>query len=354
MPRPLCPDRAHDQPSRDHHRFPSDLMLPPAPVELGTIRLVGPSHPAHDPHQLTLVGDTAETAPGLRITQLVQVNGRWLDHPLHQQLLDAAAHPSPDGVSGLLREIPIRLPHDSPDLVMDTRLHAFDIDHQRLVCVEMRSQLAHRLTDAGPQEVSCAGPQGCSFATGAVHCKRLAQVRVQVVAHHAGNAPGGAPKIAIPPDDTDNAFVIRSASTNTLRNLEARLMRYWAKFGRRLTGIPFKLVCRARTTAGSGWRPFAFLDLLLDGVSEAEALQHALAHAQQREASGLDIAAWEAVIRAGKSADGTGLDASGNADDASLMEEFYTAEPRQPVNTPPPKTSSIITIKGLHRSALPR
>ncbi len=117
-----------------------------------------------------------------------------------------------------------------------------------------------------------------------------------------------------------NNYIFRSTSINTLRNLEARLARFWALFGGRLRGVPFRLVLRSRTTLGSKWSRFYFVDLeLRQGVSLIDAKRLADEEARAMVASGLDFVAWEEIIRTGLANGGL----VGDDHEAILVREFF-------------------------------
>jgi recombination directionality factor gp3-like protein len=296
------------------------------PVELGTIRL---GHLEERGDRQTPVKDDK-----FRITRLVkQRNGGWIDHPLQQVLLDKLPPPAAgDGaVERKLRAIPIRIMYDAPDLTVRSRYEAFDVQKKRPVCASTTAGQARRLGQDGVSNVACAGPEQCGFANEAgVRCKLFGRLTVQIEGQQ----------------ETDNGFVLRSTSVNTLRNVEARLVRYWAMFGRRLTGIPFQLVLRAKTTAGSHWSPFFFVDLELGaGVTLQKAAQLAQEHAKANEQAGLDTVAWEAAVRAGLD---NGALAAGDIE-AELMTEFFAdaeqgedGQEREAVKTPKTATSSAL------------
>lgn len=273
-----------------------------SPVELGTIR-IGHLDDDGDGRVVPVRDDQ------FRITHLVRRRrGEWLLHPMHGRVFAARAQAV--GASGekKLREIPVFMPYDSPDLIVRSRLEAFDLRSRRPVCASVGNARARRLGPNGEAlDVACPGAADCTFAQeGGVRCKFFGRINVQV----SGQA------------DPDNVFVLRSSSFNTLRNFEARLARYWALFGGRLTGVPFKLVLRTRTTSGSMWSQFHFVDLQLDGVGLAEAAQRARTHAQQMQADGLDVAAHEAVVRAGLANGALSCDET----EGALMHEFYAAD----------------------------
>lgn len=273
------------------------------PVELGTIRL---GHLVEKEGTATPVMDDKFT-----ITRLVKrKGGQWIEHPLDAELRNELPSPRPE--EGLaepkLREIPIRIMYDSPDLTIRSRYEAFDLKRLRPVCASTIAGRAKRLHGGVAREVDCLGPDHCEFAQGSdIRCKFFGRITVQIEGQ----------------TEADNGFVLRSTSINTLRNFEAKLTRYWALFGKRLTGVPFRLMLRTKTTASSFWRPFYFCDLELPkGMTPQQAVRLAKRHAKLNESAGLDIQAWEAVVRAGLA---NGLLAAESDVEGELMKEFYCA-----------------------------
>lgn len=286
------------KPGRPFRYSKPDLVY--APVELGTVRIGhleerenSAPRPVQDDH--------------FRITTLIREDGRWLEDPLQAELLNALPPAASRDAPAKLREIPIRLSYDSPDLVCRTRYEAFDNQTGRSVCASVGSGEARRLNDRGGiDDVKCTGPEGCDFANSpGVRCKLLGRVHFEI----EGQAP-----------NVENNYIFRSASINSLRNLEARLARFWALFGGRLRGVPFRLLLRSRTTLGSRWSRFFCVDLeLRHGVSLIDAKRLADEEARAMGASGLDYEAWEEIIRAGL-ANGALV---GDDHEAMLVREFF-------------------------------
>lgn len=276
------------------------------PVEIGTIRI---GHLEERNGQLIPVKDDK-----FSITRLVRRKNGWVLHPLHDQLLEKVPPPREGAAERKLREIPIRIMYDSPDLTVRSRYEAFDAQRKRPVCASAAAGMARRITGDGAQEVQCLGPEDCAFAKGeGIRCKFFGRITVQIEGQ----------------TEADNGFVLRSTSVNTLRNFEARLTRYWALFGRRLMGVPFRLVLRSKTTSASFWQPFYFCDLeLSDGLTLQQAAKLARDHAQANAEAGLDVPTWEAMVRAGL--DNGALAAAGDIEE-DLMNEFYAGDEQHQV-----------------------
>jgi hypothetical protein len=289
------------------HRYSMDGLVF-TPVELGTIRLGRMESPEEGP-------DRPVMTDHFRVTKLVKRDGDWVDHPIQEALLKrqdaerATGEAAESQASRKLRAIPIRLQFNSPDLVIRSNLQAFDVNQKRLVCASSGNGVAKRAeADGSVQEVTCQGNEACEFAAQAgIRCKFFGRLHVQIDGQ-------GHP---------ENGFVLRTASFNSLTNVEAQLARYHAAFGGRLTGVPFVLSLRSRATSKSFWRPFYFVDIELDGITMTEAVQMAKKHEQQQEDAGLDIAALETVARAGL-ANGRLMD---SPIEDELVEEFYVQGP---------------------------
>lgn len=291
----------HTSALMNHHTYSIPGMVY-TPVELGTIRL---GHLEERLGKQTPIKDDKFT-----ITRLVKQRGQWIPHPLHQELLDKL--PPPAAAEGAaerkLREIPIRIMFDDPDLTVRSRYEAFEVQRKRPVCGSTTAGKARRLVGASAEEVECVGPEECAFAhSEGVRCKLFGRVVVQIEGQ----------------TESDNGFMLRSTSVNTLRNFEAKLRRYWALFGKRLKGVPFRLVLRAKTTASSFWRPFYFVDLeLATGVTLQAAAAMARDHEKANQDAGLDVAAWEDMVRSGLN---NGALAATDIE-AEMMAEFFTVD----------------------------
>lgn len=288
---------SHRPMENQEHTFSMPGMVY-TPVEIGTIRI---GHLEERNGRPTPVKDDK-----FSITRLVRRKTGWVPHPLHEQLLEKVAPPREGAAERKLREIPIRIMYDSPDLTVRSRFEAFDAQRKRPVCASTAAGQARRITHDGAQVVECLGPDDCTFAKSeGIRCKFFGRITVQIEGQ----------------TEADNGFVMRSTSINTLRNFEAKLTRYWAIFGRRLTGVPFRLVLRAKTTSASFWQPFYFCDLELPaGLTLQQAAKMARDHAQANTEAGLDVLAWEAMVRAGLD---NGALAAASDIEADLMNEFY-------------------------------
>ena len=289
-------------------KYSSDSVY--IPVELGTIR-IGQT-------RVTERGTSPQKLDHFLVTNLVRSKYIWGEHELmtslraqqHQRDAEAAqrraqAHETPPEQTKV-RSIPIRLMFDDPQLAMNARFEAFDRDLGRPVCASLGDGQAVRCTGGQSERVECKGPDECSFAQekSSRSCKFFGRLSVQIEGQR----------------QSDNCFVLRTTSWNTIRTVEAKLRRYHALFKGRLAGVPFRLHLRARSTPGSKWSTFYFLDIDLDGVSFEEAAKLAGQLAQDRANSPfIDWSAMESEAKAGL------LNGRLNHDpvEADLMEQFF-------------------------------
>lgn len=294
--------------------YAADIVY--TPVELGTIRI----------GMTRVAGERGNRLPvkldHMLVTSLVRRDHQWLEHEMmgelraqqHARDQEAAkrkgeVHDTPVAETKI-RSIPIRLQFDDPELALNSRFEAFDRQIGRPVCASIGNGQAKRATESGSEVVECVGPDACPFANGSEHrsCRFFGRLSVQI--HGQRQA--------------DNVFVLRTTSWNSIRTLASKLKRFHALFKGRLAGVPFRLCLRSRTTPGSKWGVFYFLDLDLDGVGLLEAAELANKTALERKSSDLlDWDALEAEVKAGL------LNGRLNADplEAELMEEFYLKDP---------------------------
>ncbi len=243
-------------------------------------------------------------------------SGRWMLDPLDKKLRaergvqvspGTDASPEPGSAAQIkLRSIPIRVLVNDPSLVLRSRLEAFDSRTKRPVCTSTTAGSAHRVKAAGGfDEVACVGVGSCVFASqDHIRCKLLGRIHVQIVAQ----------------DSTLGTYVLRSTSYNTLRTFEAKLWQYWALFGGKLRGVPFRMQLRMVTTALSSWMPFYVVDLELDGVDLDGALD--AAEAQAARDARFDMQSLEKVLRDGLA---NGL-LTQDPQESDVADEFYCDE----------------------------
>lgn len=209
-----------------------------------------------------------------------------------------------------LAEIPIRIPMDQPGDALRCAYQAFSAEGHRPACsgngckaVEIREQggALERV------EIACAGPEHCpKVASGAVSCRRMVRLSVQI----AGQ------------DDPLSVFELRSGSYHTHQALSAQLHYLFHRFGG-LRHLPLKLVTWAMSSAASDYRSFHAVRLVLDGVSESEAMAR---RNQEREAWGEADDPYGKLLASAAAGEPP-------ADEWDVVEVFY----EQPLSRPAPR-----------------
>ena len=213
------------------------------------------------------------------ITAQHKRNGQWVPHPITQQVLKSTGQEK-------LREIPVALMFNDPDLSLRERYEAFD--HMgRMLCAG-DGEKARRASDSGIREVDCVGPDQCQFGKDA-RCRLMTRFNVQIdVPVEEGT----------PRPDPMSSFILRSAGFNTARTLRTKLKATAALLGGNLLGVPFTLKLRQKSSAMSRQSIFYYVDLVL-----REDLQTSARMAKETAARiselGLDQAAFEEAIREG-------------------------------------------------------
>ena len=130
------------------------------------------------------------------ITSQLQTKEGWIRHPFDEQLRSAQ--------EGKLRQIPIRLLFNDPDLNLRAEYALFDRQTARPLCVGDGEQCKRRTRD-GMETLPCPSPDGCPLAQGGA-CK-----------------PYGRLNVLIGDDDPLGSFIFRTTGFNSIRTLAARL-----------------------------------------------------------------------------------------------------------------------------------
>lgn len=174
----------------------------------------------------------------ISITAQHKKDGQWVDHPLDTALRGGKTNEK-------LREIPVRLLFDDPDLSFRESYEAFVGSRQ--VCVGDGERAKRRGVDGALEEVVCNGPDSCAFGSEKTHrCKPFARLNVQIEGQ----------------DDPLSTFIFRTSGWNSIRTLRSKLEYLYGAFGA-LAGLPLKLVMRGKSTQLSFNTPFFYLDLML-------------------------------------------------------------------------------------------
>ena len=228
-----------------------------------------------------------------------QVHGRdgWVTHPVDETLRKSAG--------AKLRNIPVRLLFDDPDLNLRANYSLFDRTTGRPLCVG-NGETCRRSTASGIQTLPCPSPDSCELAKGGL-CK-----------------PYGRLNVRIGDENCLDSFVFRTTGFNSIRTLSARLRYFHAVSGGLLSTLPLELRLRGKSTTQSHRAPIYYVDLTVNsGMTMAEALASARAECEDRKAAGFDQAALDEAARLGFAA---GAFEESEEDGAAVVEEFYPEE----------------------------
>lgn len=226
------------------------------------------------------------------LTSQVQNKDGWVPHPLNETLRQANTK---------LRQIPVRLLFDDPDLNMRASYSLFDRQTGRPLCVG-NGETCRRSTASGIQPMPCPAPEGCELA-------------------QKGCKPFGRLNVRIGDDDELSAFVFRTTGFNSIRTLSTRLRYFHAVSGGLLSTLPLELRLRGKSTTQSHRAPIYYVDLTLrSGMNMADGISQARADWDARKASGFDQVALDAAARQSL---GEGVFEESAEDSADIVEEFY-------------------------------
>ncbi|CAM4221444.1 Phage capsid protein [Comamonas aquatilis] len=263
--------------------------------------------------------DTGPGSPGeaIRSSNTVQTAARVGRRSLKEKMGianagDAAGEtvastvPSPAATQARrkLRNIPVRVLFNDPDLNLRAHYTLFDRTTARPVCVG-DGESCKRVTSKGLESMPCPGPDACAF--GKDGCK-----------------PYGRLNLAIGDSDELGSFVFRTTGFNSIRTLTARLQYFAAVSGGYLACMPLELKLRGKSTTQSHRSAIYYADLVVrTGLSLNEAIVQAKELAGQRLVAGVDQTALDAAARLGY-ANGSFEDSPDEA--AEIVEEFYPEE----------------------------
>lgn len=231
------------------------------------------------------------------VTSQVQSKDGWVNHPVDETLRKTAG--------AKLRQIPVRLLFDDPDLNLRANYSLFDRQSGRPMCVG-NGETCRRSTVSGIQTLPCPSPESCELAKGG-YCK-----------------PYGRLNVRIGDDDETGSFIFRTTGFNSIRTLFARLKYFHAVSGGMLSTLPLELRLRGKSTAQSHRSPIYYVDLTIKtGMTMADAIASARAESEVRKAAGFDQAALDEAARSGFAA---GAFEESEEDGAAVVEEFYPDE----------------------------
>lgn len=252
------------------------------------------------------------------ITTQIQNADGWKKHPFDKQLREQQTNRK-------LREIPIQLMFNQPDLNLRADYCLFDRQTARPLCVGNGDSCQRRHNNIIESQ-PCPGPDACDFAQG--QCKPYGRLNV-IITHESEEQST---------IDPIGSFVFRTSGFNSIRTLASRLSYFQAISQNRLASLPLALKIRGKSTRQSFGHPIYYVDLTLrEGMSLEDALTQAKQTDQQRKGMGFLQNALDAAAAQGFS-NGFFEDDSETVD--SVLEEFY---PEAPTNEVTP-TDSIQTL----------
>ena len=231
------------------------------------------------------------------ITSQVQNKDGWINHPLDAKLRE--------NNDGKLRQIPVRMLFNDPELNLRAEYTLFDRQTGRPLCVGDGEQCQRR-TNNGVETLPCPSPDRCPLAQGGA-CK-----------------PYGRLYVNLSEDDELGTFIFRTTGFNSIRTLAARLSYFAAVSGNKLSCLPLQLTLRGKSTTQSYRTPIYFVDLTLrDGVTLKDAVQHAKAIDSELSEYGFDQSALDDAAKIGYANSCFEVDGDEMSD---VVEEFYPQE----------------------------
>ncbi len=232
------------------------------------------------------------------ITSQVQSKEGWIKHPLDDKLRQTKAN-------GKLRQIPVRMLFNTPELNLRAEYTLFDRQTGRPICVG-NGELCQRRTQNGVEQLPCPSPELCPIGQNG-NCKVFGRLYANL-------------------DDSDElgSFIFRTTGYNSIRTLMARLSYFNAVSGGLLSCLPLQLTIRGKSTTQSYRTPIYYVDLTLqDNVSLKDAVENAQAiHAQQLQ-SGFNQQALEEVAKLGYANSAFEVDSD---EGLAIVEEFYNTD----------------------------
>ena len=229
------------------------------------------------------------------ITSQIQGKDGWVNHPIDEKLRQHSGN-------GKLRQIPVRMLFNTPELNLRAEYTLFDRQTGRPMCVG-NGEMCQRRTNNGIESLACPSPENCPLGQNG-NCKLFGRLYVNL-------------------DDSDElgAFVFRTTGYNSIRTLMARLSYFNAVSGGLLSCLPLQLIIRGKSTAQSYRTPIYYVDLTLqEGISLKEAVENAQAIFKEQQNSGFDQQALEEIAKQGyvNSDFETQIEEGGE-----IVEEFY-------------------------------
>ncbi len=241
------------------------------------------------------------------LTTQIQTRDGWVLHPMDEQLRQAQAQAQPSSRKGdakvKLRQIPIRLLFNDPDVNLRASYCLFDRATGRPLCVG-NGETCRRSTIDGMQSLPCPAPEACELAERG--CKPFGRMNV-----HLGE------------EDELGSFVFRTTGFNSIRTLATRLRYFQAVSGDNLATLPLELRLRGKSTRQSHGTPILYVDLTVrTGSTLTEAISQAKAQAQARQEAGFCQASLDKAAAKGLA---FGAFEESVEEGVAVVEEFYSA-----------------------------
>lgn len=254
------------------------------------------------------------------ITSQIQGKDGWVNHPIDEKLRKHSTN-------GKLRQIPVRMLFNTPELNLRAEYTLFDRQTGRPMCVG-NGEMCQRRTNNGVENLPCPSPENCPLGQNG-NCKLFGRLYVNL-------------------DDSDElgAFVFRTTGYNSIRTLMARLSYFNAVSGGLLSCLPLQLIIRGKSTAQSYRTPIYYVDLTLqENISLKEAVENAQAIYKDQQKSGFDQQALEDIAKQGyvNSDFETQIEEGGE-----IVEEFYPVD-YSSIQSPPISEAWSLE-KGLQQS----
>lgn len=256
------------------------------------------------------------------ITTQIQNQDGWIKHPLDENLRKNSGRK--------LREIPVQLIFNEPELNLRAEYCLFDRQNGRPVCVG-NGETCQRHRGQGMETLPCPSPEACDLAQGG--CKPYGRLNALVQSDTSINESG---------NDPISSFIFRTSGFNSIRTLASRLSYFHALSGNRLACLPLALKLRGKSTRQSFGQPIYYVDLTLrTGMSLEETLEAAKRIEQERQTIGFDQ---KALDQAAEQGFGNGRFEDSNEDFETITEEFYP-ELHNQTQTENQSTHSTLTQK---------
>lgn len=256
-----------------------------------------------------------EKDDGFTVTSQVQGQNGWVVHPIDETLRKPGTK---------LRNIPIRLLFNDPELNLRSSYSMFDRKTGRPLCVG-NGETCKRVTAAGMQTLPCATPDACDVGIEG-YCK-----------------PYGRLNARIGDDDELGSFVFRTTGFNSIRTLSSRLSYFQAVSGGMLTTLPLELRLRGKSTTQSHRAPIYYVDLTVrTGMTMVDAISSARDQHDMRQAAGFNQVALDEAARQGFA---NGVFEESEEEGAAVVEEFYPLHLESQPSSQVAETKSTLSQK---------